>query len=158
MRLDFHIAGFHPLQLRNLVRLDRLKFLFVRFPKILLDSGSVISHRNSSQVRDELARDFQPELMFLPTVVNDFDLILFPAQIFLLVFAPSWNELGFLLLTLVKLAWDLGICIGMLDGSSFVPIFDSVFPTVSIDMLYRVRTDWISVVKISKTKLDDFYQ
>ena len=33
-----------------------------------------------------------------------------------------------------------------------------LFPViVSIDILYRVRTDWIFVVKISETKLGDFY-
>ena len=43
----------------------------------------------------------------------EFYLELIPALIFLLLSAPCWNELGFLLLSLVELVWDLGICIGM---------------------------------------------
>ena len=44
----------------------------------------------------------------------EFDLRLIPALIFfLLLSTPSRNELGFLLLSLMELAWGLSICIGM---------------------------------------------
>ena len=51
MGLDFRIDGFHLLQLRKLTRLDHMEFLFAQFIQILLDSGSVISHRYSFQKR-----------------------------------------------------------------------------------------------------------
>ena len=56
-------------------------------------------------------------------------LFLWPVQL-------SQNLLVVSMLSLVKLDRDFAICIGMIDGLSFVPMFGSVFLNVYIDVLY----------------------
>ena len=51
-----------------------MEFLFVRFIQILLDSGSVISHRYSFQERSEFARDFKRLLWIRSRINSSFNL------------------------------------------------------------------------------------
>ena len=143
--LDFHIFGFHYLQLHNFTHLDLVEFLFLWFIQILLDSSSVLYDCYSFQENSKFAWYSWPYLIFLPLVAMTSTSDQFTRSNLFVNFCTLQELTGIFHVKLGGTSLKSRHLYGNLRWS--VVCANSCFNhSLSIDIMYRVHTNRILVV------------